>query len=131
MREEILAAVQQKAVAGEIACEDAHEVARLLGIEPLEVGKAVNRATNLRFNRCQLGLFGYGPKTERKHKIVLPAQNVPAEVESVLRSHLVGDSISCSDVWQVAEQFKYPRLGMANIVEALHIKVAPCQLGCF
>ncbi|MCE5259638.1 MAG: hypothetical protein LLG44_11390 [Chloroflexi bacterium] len=131
MREEILAAVQSKAVAGEIACADAHEVALVLSVSPPEIGKAVNRATGLRFNRCQLGLFGYGAKAENKHKIILAARDVPAEIEIALKARLVNDAIPCVAVWEVAEQFKYPRLGVANIVEALHFKVAPCQLGCF
>ena len=100
-------------------------------VEPMELAEAVDRASGLRFNRCQLGLFGYGPKAEHKHKIVLAAQTVPAEIEAALRSRMNGNAIACVAVWEVAEQFKYPRLGMANIVQALGFKVAPCQLGCF
>lgn len=130
MQDKVLAAVQQRAVGGEIACADAHEIAQLMGLSPMEVSRVVNQA-GLRFNRCQLGLFGYGPKAENKHKIVLPARHIPEEIEAALRARCVDHVISCEQVWEVAAAFKYPRLGMANIVEALHIKVAPCQLGCF
>jgi hypothetical protein len=131
MHEDILDSVQKVAVNGEVACADAHIVVKTLAIEPIELGKAVNRALGLRFNRCQLGLFGYGLKAEGKHKIVVAAAIIPPEIEAALRAHLVNNTVSCLDVWQVAEQFKYPRLGLANIVQALGFKVAPCQLGCF
>jgi hypothetical protein len=131
MREELLDTVRQAAVNGEIACKDAHNIAANLMIEPIELGQAVNRSTGLRFNRCQLGLFGYGLKAEGKHKIVMAAATVPPEIEAALRAQLTNNTISCWSVWQVAEQFKYPRLGLANIVQALGFKVAPCQLGCF
>lgn len=128
---DILTAMQKVAVNGEIACADAHNIAKAQAVDPIELGKVVNRASGLRFNRCQLGLFGYGPKAEGKHKIVVAAAVIPPDIEAALRAHLVNNAISCLAVWQVAEQFKYPRLGLANIVQALGFKVAPCQLGCF
>lgn len=128
---DILTTAQEVAVNGEVACADAHSIARAQALDPMELGKVVNRVSGLRFNRCQLGLFGYGPKSEGKHKIVVAAAVIPPEIEIALRAHLVNNAISCLAVWQVAEQFKYPRLGMANIVQALGFKVAPCQLGCF
>ena len=54
------------AVEGELACADAHTIAAELGQSPAQLGKEVNRASDLRFNRCQLGLFGYGLKAEGK-----------------------------------------------------------------
>lgn len=127
----ILEAVHRKVVGGELACADAHEIAAELGVSPLEVGKAVNRATEIRFNRCQLGLFGYGPKLEGKHLIVLPAKHVPDEIRAAIEAQTVNGRISCASAWEIAKRFKYPRLGIANILEALGIKVKPCQLGCF
>lgn len=130
-RAEIIALAEAAAVNGELACVAAHAIATRLGVSPIEVGSAVNRASSLRFNRCQLGLFGYGPKAEGKSKIVLRAAYVPPEIEAAIRECVVESRIACSDVWALAERFGYPLLGMANIVEALGLKVAPCQLGCF
>jgi hypothetical protein len=131
MNEQILKAIEGITTRGEVACADAHELAARLGVAPLEIGQAVNSATNLRFNRCQLGFFGYGPKEEGKHKIVCRAAFVPAEIEAAIKAHVVEGRIACKVVWGIAAQFKYPRLGMANIVEALDLKVKPCQLGLF
>ena len=131
MNDQILAALQNRAVDNQIACADAHEVAELLGVSPLEVSRVINRASSLRVNRCQLGLFGYGPKEEGKHKIVSLAAHVPEDIEMAIREKVINGRISCADIWEIAGRYKYPRLGIANIIEALEIKVKPCQLGCF
>ena len=131
MDEKVLRAVNEVARNGELSCANAHDTAAELGITPLEMGPIVNRASNLRFYRCQLGLFGYGLKSEGKSKIVLKATNVPQEIEDALTSRTTNGRIACEAVWEVAQQFEYPRLGLGNIVEALGLKVTPCQLGCF
>lgn len=131
MEAKLLQELHNRAIDGELACADAHEIARLFDVAPIEVGKLVNRATELRFNRCQLGLFGYGPKAEGKSKIVLRAENVPPDIAAALQAKATNGRISCADVWEIADRYKYPRLGIANIVEALGLKVKPCQLGCF
>ena len=131
MREKIIQAAKERAVNSELACVHAHEIAADLGIDPMEVGKAVNRATNLRFCRCQIGLFGYGPKPEGRHKVVLKAEHVPEEIEAALIAKSIDGHITCKAIWDVADQFTYPRLAVANIVEAMELKVTPCQLGCF
>ena len=131
MHEELTKVVGEVAVNGKLSCADAHLVADQLGVSPLEVGKAVNRATDLRFYRCQLGLFGYGPKPEGKHKIVLKAERVPEEIGEAIKAKAQNGRISCQAVWEIAEQFKYPRLGIADIIETMELQVTPCQLACF
>ena len=130
MREKIIEALLARAVGGRVSCASAHEVAAQLGIAPMEVARALNR-THLRFYRCQLGLFGYGPKPEGKHKIVLRANGVPEEIETAVTSRSEEASISCKAAWELAGEFEYPRLGIANILEAMGLKVRKCQLGCF
>jgi hypothetical protein len=131
MAQDLVSAAKEMAVAGELACADAHELAARLGVTPLALGRAVNRDTELRFNRCELGLFGYGAKAEGKSKIVLPATNMPDDIVEAIRAKVRNGRISCYHVWKIADQFKYPRLGIANIIETLGLKVTPCQLGCF
>ena len=131
MAQDLIRAAKELAVAGELACADAHELARRLGVTPLALGKAINRDSELRFSRCQLGLFGYGPKAEGKSKIVLPATNMPEDIVAAIQAKTRNGSISCYHAWVIADQFKYPRLGIANIIETLGLKVTPCQLGCF
>ena len=130
MRERIVEALLERAVDGQVSCASAHEVAAQLGVSPLTVAREVNRA-HLRFYRCQLGLFGYGPKPEGKHKIVLKAGRVPEEIEAAIMAKSTDGHISCKAAWEVAAQFEYPRLGIANILEAMGFKLTKCQLGCF
>jgi hypothetical protein len=131
MEEQLIQAVENIAVNGEIACADAHALAEQLGIAPGALARVVNARTDMRFNRCQLGLFGFGSKAEGKSKIVLVAAYVPPEIAEALQAKVKEGRISCKAVWEIAEQFKYPRLGIANIIEALGLRVKPCQLGCF
>ncbi|MGI6367480.1 MAG: hypothetical protein ACOX2L_03820 [Anaerolineae bacterium] len=115
----------------ELACADAHRVAEELHLSPGQLARAVSDQTSVRFNRCQLGLFGYGPKAEGLSKIVLPARHVPAEIRAEIEAAAVDGGIACAKVWEIAERHGYPRLGLGNIVEAMSLKVRPCQLGCF
>ncbi len=131
MSEEIINRVREAAVDGMLSCAQAHAIAQALQVSPLEVGRIVNRDSQLRFYRCQLGLFGYGSKAEGKHRVVLPAENVPAEIQDALEQATHEGRISCLDIWKTADQFEYPRLALANIVERLDLRVRPCQLGCF
>ena len=131
MRQEILEAIQTASVSGELACADAHALAAGSEVSPMEVGRLVNSETELRFNRCQLGLFGYGPKGEKLHIIAQPAAHLPEELRLALEARVVNGRIPCLAVWEVAEEFKYPRLGVANVLESLGLRVKPCQLGCF
>jgi len=131
MKTEILQTAEARALNGELPCEEAHALASEFGVSPLELGQALTKAGKLRFSRCQLGLFGYGNKAAGEHKIVLKAARVPPEIATALAAQTVNGRVPCAAVWQVAAAFHYPRLGMANIVEALGLKVSPCQLGCF
>jgi len=125
---ELLAAVARD---GQIACKDAHRVAVQTGMSPQEMGRLVNRQTTYRFNRCQLGLFGYGAKGTAGYRIVQAAAYCPEAIVAAIEANVIDGCVPCLALWEVAAQFRYPRLGVANIVQALGLKVKPCQLGCF
>jgi hypothetical protein len=123
---------------GRLPCGQAFAIARQLDLEPIVVGVAANEA-GIRISRCQLGLFGYGPKTEGKHKIVHAMDKVPerlaarlrAEAEVGLQSEGVEPGITCAGIWRAADGLDYPRMKAASAVEAMGLKVTRCQLGCF
>jgi len=119
------------AVEGAIGCADAHRVAAELAISPQELGALVNRSSDYRFDRCQLGLFGYGKKGAEAYKIVLPAAHCPEAIVAAIQERTMDGRVSCAALWEIATRFRYPRLGIANIAQALGLKVKPCQLGCF
>jgi hypothetical protein len=115
---------------GHLPCNQAHVIATLRGIEPLAVGLAANEA-GIRISRCQLGLFGYGPKAEGKHKIVNPMDEVPERLAAHLRTEAEEEGLTCTVIWQVAGDLGFKRLEASSAVEAMGLRVSRCQLGCF
>jgi hypothetical protein len=115
---------------GQLRCADAHALANEQGVAPLDVGRAADEA-GIRISHCLLGLFGYGPKAEGKHKIVQPLDPVPNELAARLLEVAADGRITCADVWAVAEGAGVGRMKASGAVEALGLKVSICQLGCF
>jgi hypothetical protein len=123
---------------GKLPCNHAFALAHRLDVDPLSVGLTANEA-GIRISRCQLGLFGYGPKAEGKHKIVHPMDQVPerlaarlrAEAESSSQAQAGEKGITCTAIWRVADGLGYRRIEASSAVEAMGIKVSRCQLGCF
>lgn len=115
---------------GKLPCAQAFAIAHSLGVTPLAVGMAANEA-GIHISHCQLGLFGYGPKAEGKHKIVHPMDQVPERLAARLRAKAKADGIPCAAIWRVADALGYSRLEASSAVEAMGLRVSPCQLGCF
>lgn len=130
MHEKLHQAIMERLEEGQLPCAEAHAVARHFDLDPLSVGLAADDA-GIRISHCQLGLFGYGPKSEGKHKIVQPMENVPDELAARLRAAVHGSGITCADVWAIADDLEISRLEASNAVEALGLRVSRCQLGCF
>jgi len=116
---------------GQLPCVRAFQLARRLGVSPAEVGAAAD-AAGVHVSRCQLGLFGYGPKAEGKSKIVRTMNPVPATLAEKLQAAVDPTGrLACSAVWDVARQARISRLDAAGAVEGLGLRVTECQLGCF
>ncbi|MBN1658142.1 MAG: hypothetical protein JXA93_07055 [Anaerolineae bacterium] len=130
MDEQVHQAILERLEEGRLPCAEAHAVAHRFGIDPLSVGQAADDA-GIRISRCQLGLFGYGLKSEGKHKIVQPMENVPEQLAARLQAAVRGGGITCADVWDVADDLDISRLDASNAVEALGLRVSRCQIGCF
>jgi hypothetical protein len=130
MDERIHQAIFERLREGKLPCNQAFAIAHILGVEPLAVGMTANDA-DIRIASCQLGLFGYGPKAEGKHKIVHAMENVPERLAARLRAEAEGEEITCAAVWRVADGLGFKRLEASSAVEAMGLKVSRCQLGCF
>ena len=126
LNKEIQAVLEQ----GQLPCEVAFELAKKLKVTPRQIGNACDEG-GIRLSRCQLGLFGYGPKSEGKHKIVQPMETVPQELADRLRAAAGADGISCLEIWRIAAELGTTRLEASGAVEALGLRVSTCQLGCF
>ncbi len=130
MDENLLQAMQERLEDGQLSCGKAFAVVQTLGAEPLRVGLTANEA-GIRISKCQLGLFGYGPKAEGKHKIVHAMDEVPERLAARLRAASDEGQITCEAVWQVADGLGFRRLEASSAVEAMGLHVSHCQLGCF
>ena len=130
MDEKLHQAMLDRLQDGQLPCNQAHAIAQILDMEPLSVGLAANEA-NIRISRCQLGLFGYGPKAEGKHKIVHPMDKVPERLAARLRAKADEHGITCASIWKVADGLGYQRIEASSAVEAMGLRVSRCQLGCF
>jgi hypothetical protein len=138
MDQQLLQVMRERLEDGRLPCKQAFAIAQELELEPITVGLAAN-GVGIRISRCQLGLFGYGPKSEGKHKIVHAMDKVPerlaarlrAEADVSLQSEDAEAGITCAGVWRAADGLDYPRMKAASAVEAMGLKVTRCQLGCF
>jgi len=126
----LLQAIQERLVDGQLPCAQAMIVARRLGLTPSEVGAAANEA-GIRISICQLGLFGYGPKAEGKHKVVTPMAVVAQELARRIRAAATQGGIRCEEIWKIAADLHIGRMQASAAVEALGLRVSHCQLGCF
>jgi len=122
----VAAAVQAQAVNGRLSCARAHAVCTELEVPPAAVGTAVD-LMEMRLTHCQLGLFGYRPRS----KVLQAADNVPAPLAAALREAAGNGRISCARCWETAEAFGLKRLAAAAACERLGLKIKPCQLGAF
>ena len=130
MDEQMAQAMRKHLQDGKLTCSQAFAVAQRLSVDPLSVGLAATEA-GIRISHCQLGLFGYGPKIEGKHKIVQAMDNVPERLAARLRAEAGDSGIPCAAVWSAADELGYLRLEASSAAEAMGLKVSRCQLGCF
>ena len=119
-------ALKAKVKHGRISCAAAHGVAERLACSPADVGRALD-LMEVRLSRCQLGLFGYQPQK----RIVKKADQWEDGLEKEIRTALRDGRLPCTDAWAIADRRQLPRMAVANVCEALAIKISSCQLGAF
>ena len=130
--ERIAAAIRKQAREGTLRCVAAFRIAEELGVTPLAVGKTAD-TLEVRFVRCQLGLFGYGRpgRSHEQKSVIEPVEDVPPELEQAVQEGLVEERLPCAVAWDIATRFEMPRLHVANAAEKLEVRIGSCQLGAF
>ena len=113
-----------------LPCAVAHYIAADLGVTPLQVGETADQ-TGVRITMCQLGLFGYAVKGRPSYRIRHPMEDVPEQLERAICEAAVDGRVSCAALWRIGAEQGYSRPEMGNAVEALGLKVKPCQLDFF
>jgi hypothetical protein len=129
--ETISDAIRDALVDGQLPCAKAFVIARRLGVDPLQVGDEAD-ALGVRLSKCQLGLFGYGPKAEGKHRRVKAMENVPVGLAEAIRTAAGSTSkLPCVEAWRIAKEKHLSRQTVSNAAEGLGVRISPCQLGAF
>ena len=126
VKKEIVGAIKQKALDGEISCPAAHKIATSLDVPAEEVGFVIDYF-EIRIVKCQLGLYGYRPEK----KVVKPAKVVSEALEEAINESLIDGRLSCIAVWDIAQRLGIARMDVSSACEALKIKIFNCQLGAF
>jgi hypothetical protein len=119
-------ALLKSAIRGTLPCAVAFDVAKHLGVAPGDIGQTAD-LLELRLVKCQLGLFGYGPRKT----IVKPAASVTPAFEKAIRQALMNDRLPCKRAWEIAVTLGIHKMKVSAACNALRIKIRPCQLGAF
>ena len=118
--------LEKKTKNGAVPCAAAFQIAKEQKASPADIGKTID-LMEFKLIKCQLGLFGYGPEK----KAVKPKHPENRQIEEAIRAALVDTKLACRDAWDIAKQFKVPKMAVSAACEALNIKIKPCQLGAF
>lgn len=119
-------AVLKRSKEEKLPCAVAFEIAKELDVDAAKVGKTVD-LLNFRLVKCQLGLFGYLPEK----KIIKPQNTENQDLKNAISNALVDGRLPCKNAWDIASEFKIRKMTISSIVEAMKIKIKPCQIGAF
>ena len=122
--------MQDVAVGGFLPCDQAFALSDELSATPMDIGD-IATASDVRVSLCQLGLFGYGPKSEGRHRIVEPAEHVSSILRESIESRVQSGRLPCGSAWDIARQLSLSKLEVSAAAEAMGIRISACQLGCF
>jgi len=120
--------IERRSVDGRLPCAVAFAIAEEVGVPLSEVVNAINGA-DVRIVHCQLGLFGYYAFGDKR--FVASLGNVPDRLAAALREGAADGTLPCASAWAIAEREGLPRPVVGSAADALGIRIAPCQLGCF
>ena len=127
----IAEAINARAEEARLPCTAASHIAEDLGVAMEEVGRAAD-LLEIKVNKCQLGLFGYGKtKNKKKGRIMEPAETVVPELEEAIRGALKGGSLPCASACEIASKHGISKLAVCAAADALKIMTNCCQLGAF
>jgi hypothetical protein len=130
VNETLAQAIRDALVEEQLPCAEAFRIAEELKVAPAEVGRAADEL-GVRVSRCQLGLFGHGPKAAGRHRIVQPLAVVPPRLSEEMRIRLKEGRLPCAAAWAAAKRSGMARLEVSGAAETLQIRISCCQLGCF
>jgi len=123
---QVTEALKQVVSGGRITCAAAHNIASQLKISPAVVGMNMD-LLEIRLNKCQMGLFGYG----KQKSVVKPLKNISPEFDRAIREAMTDGRIPCKKCWEEAQRTGRSKMDISGACDTLKIKISACQLGAF
>lgn len=103
---------------GKLSCLKAFKVARLIGLQPIDMSEAC-KSIKVKITNCELGVFGK-----------IQFENAETAIYSKIKQNFTqGRQITCKTLWYQARESTLRRVG--STVKNSDIEVTHCQLGCF
>jgi hypothetical protein len=125
---EVQQEIERRSIDGRLPCMVAFDIAEKLGGHPNEIRERADRS-EIRISHCQLGLFGFQAFGDKR--FVASLSRVPDRLAAALREAAASGALPCAAAWKIAEREGLPKPVVGSAAEALEIRIAPCQLGCF
>jgi hypothetical protein len=129
LNEQIAKAIQEKSPGDVLACGTCEKISKDLEVEISEVGITAD-LLEIKINKCQLGLFGWGEKPNHGQDIQA-ANSVSLEMKSALEKAAENGVITCAALWRIAGQIGARRKALSAACDTLKLKIRACQLGVF
>ncbi len=129
--EELATSIRARSREGKLPCAVAFAIAAQQEVPPRLVGQTAD-VLQIHLSHCQLGLFGY-PGGKKGGEL---AKSTPLllqdKIQAALRAAVTeSGTLACAQLWELAAQFKVPKLRIGQLCDELGIKITPCQLGAF
>ncbi|UCB45436.1 MAG: hypothetical protein JSV25_14695 [Spirochaetota bacterium] len=129
VNERIAEMIRTKSTGNRLACGTAEMISKELGVDMSDVGTNAD-LLEIKIEKCQLGLFGYGDKPEHG-KDIQAADSISDEMKKALEEKAENGKVSCASLWSIADRLGVKRKEVSAACEALKFKIKACQLGAF
>lgn len=117
----------QHVSSGKLACAEAFRLAREFNLPESEIGHYANLC-DVHLEKCQIGLFGYGPC---KKRLVEKQDHVDPDLVSAVKEKTTDGIIFCAAVFSISELLNIGKIDVGSACETLGIKVKKCRFGAF
>ncbi|HEY90108.1 MAG TPA: hypothetical protein G4N98_10350 [Thermoflexia bacterium] len=129
--ENLAQAIRARMREEKLPCAVAFAIAAQQEVSPRRVGQTAD-VLQIHLSHCQLGLFGY--PAGRKGWELAPSTPLALsdEIQAALHAAVTeSGTLACAQLWELAAQFRVPKLRIGQLCDELGIKITPCQLGAF
>lgn len=112
---------------GKLACTEAFRLAREFNLPESEIGHYANLC-DVHLEKCQIGLFGYGPG---KKRLVKKQDHVDPILVAAVKEKTTDGIIFCAAVFSISESLNCGKIDVGNACETLGIKIKRCRFSAF